>query len=162
GGTMNVAGRLTSANAVTYTQSAGAVNICTAGGCTTTPSFGFTSLLPTNVMNMSGGSINMVNSNTLTTADYNQQGTINFTGGTVQFGTGATATNFNFRLQGNAPNVQVDNTTNNKTLLLSGTSWVYGNFTIPTGATFNPNSFILNMLGSTFTNNGTITGCLST
>ena len=127
-----------------------------AGGCATTPSFGFTSTLPTNVMNISGGTINMVNSNTLTTADYNQQGTINFTGGTVQFGTAATATNFNFRLQGNAPNVVVDNTTNNKTLLLSGTAWVYGNVTISTGSTLNLNNPILNMFGSTFTNNGTI------
>ncbi len=156
GGTVNVAGRLTSANAVTYTQSAGTVNICVVGGCATTPSFGFTSTLPTNVMNISGGTINLVNSNTLTTADYNQQGTINFSGGTVQFGTAATATNFNFRLQGSAPNVVVDNTTNAKTLLLSGTAWVYGNFTVSTGSTLNPNNAILNMFGSTFTNNGTI------
>ena len=35
GGTMNVAGRLTGAAAVTYTQSGGTVNICVAGGCTT-------------------------------------------------------------------------------------------------------------------------------
>src|SRR5207253_642335 len=70
GGTMNVAGRLTSANPVSYTQSAGTVNICTAGACATSPSFGFTSVLPTNVLNISGGTINIVNSNTLTTADY--------------------------------------------------------------------------------------------
>ena len=37
----------------------------------------------------------MVNTNSLTTADYNQQGTINFTGGTLYFGNAATATNFN-------------------------------------------------------------------
>ena len=107
-------------------------------------------------MNMSGGTINMVNSAGLTTADYNQQGTINFTGGTVQFGTAATATNFKFRLQGNTPNVVIDNTTNNKTLLLSGTAWVYGNVTISTGTTLHLNNAILNMFGTTFTNNGTI------
>ncbi len=161
GGTMNVAGRLTSANAVTYTQSGGVVNICVAGGCAASPIFGFTSVLPTNVMNMSGGTINMVNSNTLTTADWNQLGTINFTGGTVQFGTAATATNFNFRMQGNAPNVVVDNTTNNKTLLLTATAYVYGNFTIPTGATLNLNATILDLFGSTFTNNGTLAGGLA-
>ena len=38
GGTMNVAGRLTSASAVTYTQAGGTVNVCVAGGCATTPS----------------------------------------------------------------------------------------------------------------------------
>ena len=148
GGTMNVAGRLTSANAVTYTQSGGTVNICVAGGCATTPSFGFTSTLPTNVMNMSGGTINLVNSNTLTTADWNQQGTINFTGGTVQFGTAATATNFNFRLQGNAPNVvdrqhdeQQDAPPERRPPGSTATS------PSPTGTTFNPNNAILNMLG---------------
>jgi hypothetical protein len=161
GGALNVAGRLTSATAVTYTQSGGTVNICTAGGCATSPSFGFTSTLPTNVMNMSGGTINVVNSNGLTTADWNQQGTINFAGGTVNFGTAATAANFNFRMQGNAPNVVIDNTTNNKSLFLSGTAFVYGNFTISTGTVLHLNNTILNMLGSTFTNNGTVTDGLT-
>ena len=157
GGMMRVAGRLTSANAVTYTQSGGSVFICMSGGCTTSPSFGFTSTLPTNVFNMSGGTIFMVNSNTLTTADWNQQGRVDAAGGTVQFGSTATTTNFAFRMQGNAPNVVVDNAVNNKTLFLSATSWVYGNVTIPTGATLRLNNLILNMLGSTFTNNGVVT-----
>ncbi|MFL6374027.1 MAG: beta strand repeat-containing protein [Pyrinomonadaceae bacterium] len=162
GGFFNVAGRLTSASAVSYTQSGGTVNICTAGGCATSPSFGFTSTLPTNSFNMSGGAINIVNSNTLTTADWNQQGLVNYSAGTVNFGTAATATNFNFRAQGNLPSVVIDTTTNNKTLLLTSTSYVYGNFTIPTGATFNPNSNIADLFGPTFTNNGTVSGCLST
>ena len=38
-----------------------------------------------------------------------------FTGGTLNVGTAATATNFNFRVQGQMPNVVIDNTTNNKT-----------------------------------------------
>src|SRR5205814_2025645 len=41
GGTTNIAGRLTSANTyIAYTQSGGTVNICVAGGCATSPSFG--------------------------------------------------------------------------------------------------------------------------
>ena len=156
GGTTNVAGRLTSTLAATYTQSAGTVNICMAGGCATSPSFGFTSVLPTNVLNMSGGTIVMVNSNTLTTADYNQLGTINFSGGVVQFGSAATATNFNFRMQGNAPSVVIDNTTNNKSLFLSATTYIYGNLTIATGTILHLNNVILDMLGATLTNNGTI------
>ena len=61
GGTTNVAGRLTSANAfVTYTQSGGTVNICVAGGCTSTPSFGFTGATGV-VTKISGGTINLVN-----------------------------------------------------------------------------------------------------
>ena len=43
-----------------------------------------------------------------------------FSGGTLNFGTAATATNFVFRPQGQTPNVVVDNTTNTKTLNLSG------------------------------------------
>src|SRR5207245_10552147 len=74
GGMMRVAGRLTSANAVTYTQSGGSVFICMSGGCTTSPSFGFTSTRPDDVLNMSGGTIFMVNSNTITTAEWNQHG----------------------------------------------------------------------------------------
>ncbi len=55
GGTLNFAGRLTSANTfITYTQSGGTVNICTAGGCATSPSFGFTGATGV-VMKMSGG-----------------------------------------------------------------------------------------------------------
>jgi len=163
GGTMNFSGRLNSTNAVTYTQSAGTVNVCTVGNGAATPSFGFSSTLPTNVMNISGGTINLVQASTnAAPLDYNQQGTINFSGGTLNVGTAATATNFVFRAQGNMPNVAIDITTNNKTLNLSSTGYVYGNFTIPTGATFNPNALILDMFGSTFTNNGTITGCLST
>jgi len=69
GGVMNVAGRLTSANPVTYTQTGGTVNIAIAGTPATSPSFGFTSTLPTNFMNMSGGAIVLVNTNSLTTAD---------------------------------------------------------------------------------------------
>ena len=43
-------------------------------------------------------------------------GTMVYSGGTLNIGTAATATNFTFRAQGQTPNVVVDNTTNNKTL----------------------------------------------
>ena len=114
GGTMNVAGRLNSINPVTYMQSGGTVNICTAGGCTTAPSFGFASPLPKNFFNMSGGTINLVQVNTTigTPVDWNQQGTVNYSGGTLHFGTGATAVNFFFRAQGNMPGMVIDTTTN--------------------------------------------------
>ena len=55
------------------------------------------------------------------------------------------------------PNLVIDTTTNNKTLQMTGTSWVYGNVNIPIGATLTLNNLILNMLGSTFTNNGAVT-----
>src|SRR6202035_2810426 len=93
-------------NPVTYTQSGGIVNICTAGVCTLSPSFGFTSTLPKNLFNMSGGTIALVQANTNTTGtpvDWNEQGTVNYTGGTLSIGTAATTTNFFFNGQGNMP-----------------------------------------------------------
>ena len=167
GGTMNVAGRLTSTNPVTYTQSAGIVNICTAGGCTASPSFGFTSTLPKNFFNMSGGTIALVQANTNPTStpvDWNEQGTINYTGGTLQIGTAATTTNFFFKGQGNMPGLVFGTASSAPGLGLTGTVWCYGNVTIPSGSaillgipTTNP-GFPFNMLGGTFTNNGAIAG----
>ena len=158
GGTLNFAGRLFSANTfITYTQSGGAVNICVAGGCTTTPSFGFTGVTGV-VMKMSGGAINLVNSNGLTTADYNMTGaTMVYTGGTLNVGTAATVTNFNFRAQGQAPNVVVDNTTNNKTLFVPVQLNVWGNLTINPGTTLNFQANVtLLQIGPTIVNNGAI------
>ena len=160
GGTVNLAGRLNSANAfVNYTQSAGQVNVCVAGGCTTSPSFGFTGASV--VMKMSGGSINLVNSNGLTTADYNMAGTMVYSGGVLNVGTASTATNFTFRAQGQAPAVVVDNTTNNKTLVLSGQLNVWGTTTINPGTTVNLTSSTtvgqtLLQIGPSVANNGAI------
>ena len=72
-------------------------------------------------MNISGGTINLIQaSNAATPVDYNQSGTMNFTGGTLNVGTAATATPFVFRVQGQMPHVVIDNTTNNKAASLSG------------------------------------------
>ncbi|HEU5066127.1 MAG TPA: hypothetical protein VFT86_09695, partial [Gaiellaceae bacterium] len=160
GGILNLAGRLNSSNAfINYTQSAGQVNVCVAGGCATSPSFGFTGTSV--VMKMSGGSINLVNSNGLTTADYNMAGTMVYTGGVLNIGTAATATNFTFRAQGQAPSVVVDNTTNNKNLVLSGQLNVWGTTTIKPGTTVNLTSSAtvgqtLLQIGPTVVNNGAI------
>ena len=94
-----------------------------------------------------------------TPVDYNQTGTMIFTGGTLNVGTTATATNFIFRVQGQTPNVVVDNTTNNKTLNLSGQLNVWGNLTINPGTTVNVNpgtAQTLLQIGPTITNNGAI------
>ena len=160
GGTTNVAGRLTSSNTfVTYTQSGGSLNICTVGPCTVAPSFGLTGATGV-VTKISGGSINLVQANTAATpVDYNETGTMVYTGGTLNVGTAATATNFVFRVQGQTPNVVVDNTTNNKTLNLSGQLNVWGNLTINTGTTVNVNpgtAQTLLQIGPMITNNGAI------
>ena len=160
GGTANFAGRLNSGNTfITYAQSGGTVNICVAGGCATAPSFGFTGATGV-VTKFSGGSINLVQANTATTpVDYNQTGTMVYSGGTLNVGTADTVTNFNFRAQGQMPSVVVDNTTNNKNLLLSGQGNVWGSLTINPGTTVNVNpgtAQTLLQIGPTITNNGAI------
>ena len=159
GGTLNLNARLTSANTfVTYTQSGGTVNVCSAGGCVATPSFGFTGGTGV-VTKISGGTINLVQANTSGSADYNETGTMVFSGGTLNVGTAATSTNFIFRVQGQTPNVVIDNTTNNKTMNLSGQLNVWGNLTINTGTTVNLNpgtTQTLLQIGPTITNNGAI------
>ncbi len=164
GGTLNFTGRLnvTSAGA-SFNMSAGIINVTTVGNASSaTAGFGFTSA--TSVFTMSGGTINLVNRATgATILDYNVATTSpTITGGTLNVGTAATATNFNFGIQGAMPNVVVDNTTNNKTANLVATARVYGNLTINTGATFSGVASTITMFGnSTNTgnviNNGTIT-----
>jgi hypothetical protein len=67
---------------------------------------------------MSGGTIVLVQANTTnqTKVDYRvAASTSSITGGTLQIGSGATATNFVFQIAGLMPNLVVDNTTNAKT-----------------------------------------------
>jgi hypothetical protein len=157
GGTFNSTGRLQTANAVTYNQSGGTVNVSTIGNASSSNgSFGFSSA--GSLINLSGGTINLVQASTATTPiDYQFSGTANITGGTLNVGTAATATNFTFRIQGQMPSVVTNNTTNNKTANLSAQANVWGNLTINTGTSLNLNSQTLLMIGQTITNNGAIT-----
>ncbi len=161
GGVMNVAGRLNSANNFNYTQTAGTVNVATVGNAasgTTNGSFGMTGTGA--VFAMSGGTINLVQASTGgTPIDWNVA-TANFTcpGGILNTGTGATATNFNFRIRGNMPNLSVDNTTNNKTATAVAQLNLNGTTIINPGATMVINGQVCLVLGTSFTNNGTLTG----
>src|ERR1043166_5686661 len=168
GGIMNFASRLlvTSASAQ-FNMSAGTLNMNTVGNtASASPSFGFTGA---SIFTMSGGIINLVQATTTgaTLQDYQVSSTAFITGGTVNVGTAATATNFIFRIQGQMPNVVIDNTTNNKTATLSAQTNVWGNLTINPGTTINLNPIgtaqTLLMIGSTITNNGAIiTGTTNT
>ncbi len=163
GGTSNYSGRLNSANAVTYNQSGGIMNMCTVGNASSlTASFGLTST--TSLFNMSGGTINLVQINSNATAanrlDYQVSSVATVTGGTLNVGTAATSGNtgnFDFRIRGNVPNLVIDNTTNAKNVLLVAQTNTLLNTTIPAGSTVNAQSFIWLIVGDTITNNGTIT-----
>lgn len=163
GGSMNVAGRLLSNNAITYTQSAGTLTVATLGNASSQAG-GFQLGSGGSVFNMSGGNIIIVQRNTTATSAnrldyYNAAGTHNITGGTVQFGSALTATNFDFRIYGYAPNVIVDNTTNPKVLTFGTTfklAIIYGNLTINPGSSFaNVATGELDVLGGTVTINPT-------
>ena len=163
GGTSNFTGRLNSTSAVTYTQTAGTVNVSTVGNASSlTASFGLTSTA--SFFNMSGGSINLVQINSNATAgnrlDYQVSSTANVTGGTLNVGTAATtgnAGNFDFRIRGQVPNLVINNTTNAKNALFAAQTNTLLNTTIPAGSTLNTQSFIWLVVGDTVTNNGTIT-----
>ncbi|WP_280638228.1 T9SS type A sorting domain-containing protein [Hymenobacter sp. 5317J-9] len=161
GGTLNTVGRFTNftgastvTGTMTFTMSAGTINVSTVGNTSGTPSFGVNG-----TSTISGGAINLVQRSTATTPlDYYVAGTYTYTGGTVNAGTTATATNFDFRMRGNLPNLAIDNTTNAKSVLLAGQTNPFGTVLITPGATLNLNGAILLQLGATITNNGTLTG----
>ncbi|MEP6952141.1 MAG: T9SS type A sorting domain-containing protein [Ginsengibacter sp.] len=171
GGLMNVSGRLLTANAITYTQTGGAVNICTVGNSAAN-SASFSIGTSGAVFNMSGGNISMVQINSNATAasrrDYFNLATPHITGGTLYVGTGNTAGNsgtFDYRIYGNVPNMIIDNTTNNKSVTAglpaaspgSNVFRDYGGLTINPGTAFFVNGYFTGISGDVV-NNGTING----
>ncbi|MBX0292389.1 T9SS type A sorting domain-containing protein [Hymenobacter sp. HSC-4F20] len=162
GGALNVAGRLNAASTapITFTQSGGTISVLTQAPSTSAfASFGLLSNDPANVQNISGGTIVLVNRNGAVTPgnDYNVLGTMNYTGGTLQVGSGATATNFNFRIGGNVPGLVIDNTTNAKTVALGAPTTIYGPVTINSGTSLDVGVLELTYRGPGITNNGTLT-----
>jgi uncharacterized repeat protein (TIGR01451 family) len=159
GGTVNLSGRFNPSTAVTYNQSGGVLNLATVGNSGSGTTNGTFTLAATASFNMTGGAINLVQASTgATPVDYNNAAAVVASTGTVQAGTGATVTNFNFRVRGSLPNFVIDNTTNNKTATLGAQTNLLGSTLIKTGATFVINGQVCLVIGPTFTNNGTLTG----
>jgi Carboxypeptidase regulatory-like domain/Fibronectin type III domain/G8 domain len=164
GGTLNCTGRFSPQGSVTYTQTGGTINVTTIGQSSS--SFGsFEIFGSSSVVNMSGGTINIVQPSTAATPwDLNIRGTMNYSGAgtTVNLGTSATITNFNYRVQANVPNLVINNQTNNKTATFIAQTIIYGNVLVNTGTTYNHNGFLVALLGAnatpTFTNNGNVVG----
>ncbi|MEP6851014.1 MAG: G8 domain-containing protein [Acidobacteriota bacterium] len=157
GGTIN-ATRLDPQNAVTWNQTGGTINVGVVAN--TRSNFGTFELFSASAsFTMTGGTFNLVQASTAATpVDFRVLAASNISGGVVNVGTSATAANFNFRLAGNTPSINVDNTTNNKTATFAAQTLIFGNLTVNTGTTANLNGFLVAVLGSTLTNNGTLTG----
>ena len=161
GGTLNLAGRLSPAGAVTYTQSGGSVNVATVGN--TVSSSGSFQLATASTFNMSGGAINLVKASTGSTPiDWSVSSTnFNYTGGILQAGTGATGASSTFRIRSKIPKLVVDNTTFSKTAQFTASVTSYGDVVINSGSTLNFNSMPWFIQGTTITNNGTLIGSAS-
>ena len=153
GATMNIASRfaISSAFPASFNMSSGTINVTTVGS-TAAVGFGFTSA---SLFTMSGGTINLVQASTVS-PDYQVSSTPFISGGTLNVGTAATTAASLFRIQGQMPNVVIDNTTNTKTANLSAQMNVWQNLTITTGSTLNLNAQALLQIGPTITNNGAI------
>jgi hypothetical protein len=158
GGTVN-ATRLDPQNAVSYTQSAGVVNISPTIGNTRSNFGSFELFSAASSFDMTGGTINLIQAATGgTPIDFQVLSAIVNASGTLNVGTAATVTNFNFRLRGNTPNLVIDNTTNPKTGTFTAQTLIRGNTTISTGSSLVLNGFLVAPIGPTFTNNGTLNG----
>jgi hypothetical protein len=170
GGTIN-ATRIDPQNVVTWNMSGGTVNISPTVGNTRSNFGSFELFSTTSIFIMSGGTFNLIQAATpATPIDWQVRSVPTITGGTLNVGTAATATNFNFRIRGTTPSIVIDNTTNNKTATFTAQTLIRGNTTINAGTTFALGTGTTGFLVAptaeggatrTFTNNGTITGNLT-
>lgn len=170
GGTINAASRFgvaSATNVISYNQSAGTINVnmvALGNTSTTLASFDLGTTGASSII-VSGGTVNLVQAGTGASGprDYraNTSFVPNFSGGTLNVGTAATATNFTFRITGQVPaNVVVTNNTNNKTLQAAANTTIYGTLTINTGASFDCNGFTNQTLKDVI-NNGSIIGTVA-
>jgi uncharacterized repeat protein (TIGR01451 family) len=163
GGAINSTGRFgvaASSNAISYTQSAGTVTVNTIGNTSTTlGSFDMGTSTGSSI-NLTGGTI--VPQLAASAIDYrNQAGNGVLTGGTLQMGNAASGAAKSFNIRGVVPNLVVTGTSANHTATFSTTLVNYNNATLNIttnpGATFNTGNVLLLVLGTTITNNGTLT-----
>jgi hypothetical protein len=159
GGTIN-ATRIDPQNAVSFTMSAGTINISPTTASTRSNFGSFELFSTTSSFNMSGGTINLIQAAVAATPiDLQIRSVSTITGGVINVGTGATVTNFTFRLRGNLPNIVVDNTGTPKIVNLTNGGQVnsLGTTTLTAGTTWNPGTSLWAIFNASVVNNGTIT-----
>ncbi len=105
---------------------------------------------------MSGGTINLVNTNSAGIEYHVASATqnTNITGGTLNIGTDATAADFEFEISGQMPNLVVDNTNNVKTAHIEDITYVHGNAILNGNLEFNDISTDLYVYGDLIINTG--------
>lgn len=169
GGAVNVAGRFavsTSGRIINYTQTGGTITTCTQGNSTATLACFDLGTSASSTVTISGGTIIIRRASTAASGprDYRHQAgpTANVTGGTLQLGDASSpAAVQNFALAGLMPNLVITNTTGAHTATFqtpSGFNNVTLNVTINPTTTLNIGNFTYLFNGTSFTNNGTLTG----
>ncbi|MES2774926.1 MAG: fibronectin type III domain-containing protein [Bacteroidota bacterium] len=167
GGTLNIAGKCSTAAAVTYEQSGGTVNVCTIGNNSSQSSFEFSST--GSVFKMSGGLmvLQQINSNVTPASRrdmYIFPTTFVTSGGTLQVGSALTTGNsgdFTYRIYGSMPATVIDNTTNPKSILALAGLNSQGAVLINPSCSINLNGNIWQIFNGPVTNNGSVTGTLT-
>ena len=166
GGAVNATGRFgvaAAGNAITYQQSGGIVTVCTIGNASATlGSFDLGTSTSSSISVTGGTIVTQINASAI---DYRMQSgaTIgSMPGGTLQLGNAASGAAKTFNLRGVLPALTVvTNTSAGHTALMSTTlvttQNIAQNITINSGATFNTNNVLLFVLGTSITNNGTLT-----
>lgn len=157
-GTLNVTGRIHTANAVTWNQSGGSVNLTTVGNTSSnSPGFGLTNA--SSVFNMSGGTICLVKANTGTVKIdyYNNASVSTITGGLLQLGSSASGSAQTFHIRGTAPNVTLTSLAANHNCNLAGELVIRGDLSLESTGNFSLNGNSLIMAGMNGTNPGHIT-----
>ncbi|MCF6240854.1 MAG: hypothetical protein L3J74_05855, partial [Bacteroidales bacterium] len=130
GGTMNIQGFFHSGggDTISYNQSGGTINVALQQ-VTVAYRYCFRIDDPGALFTMSGGTINIVQTNTAE-REYSVDSDIanrNITGGTLNIGTDATSGDFNFEIQNSMPNTVIHT---NATAIVRGSIYNYGDLTV--------------------------------
>jgi len=149
GGCLNIASLLRPSNLttpppITFNMSGGTINVCTIGNSTGTTSF----YMPAtnNTVNISGGTINLMQK-CGTGLDYNvQASTTQVTGGVLNVG--STGSNAGFRLSGIIPNLVVGTNAHPQTAIAGSNCSVYGDISINNGSTLDFNAYKISLKGN--------------
>ncbi len=168
GGAVNAAGRFgvaAAANAITYTQTAGTITVCTVGNASTTLASFDLGTTTASSITMSGGTVVVqLPATGATQIDYRFQsgsGITGVTGGTLQLGNAASGAAKSFIIRGVAPNLVLTNTSAAHSASWFATPTTYNNIsrniTVNSGTTLNLANNTFLFAGNTITNNGTIT-----
>jgi hypothetical protein len=159
GGTMNIQGFFHSGggDTIVYNQSGGTINVALQQ-VTVGYRYCFRIDDPGAQFTVSGGTINIVNTNTAD-REYSvdsDAGNTNITGGTLNIGTAATSGDFSFEIRGQMPNVIIDNTNNIKTATVYGDTWINNDLTVNGILQYRDASDDIYIYGNTIINSGAI------